>query len=386
MSATAAEACVRYLRRLGSSSRVVEEPYGLHSQLDESLGQFSAAAAAFLASSQQQLAAIDLHHRFHFGFVERAVDANASSNSAQEAYAVADMFAGPDEVPASFLLFTLPFARDIFLAWDALLSRSELFREIGNPDAEQPATALIAARPTDPTRAAYARDQTLLTLEFALFHEFYHVAAGHLEAIKDSHPGARLHAVTASTEQSHVESRRYKVLELDADVMALRHLTMRVLAGQTLVPHNGLPQGSSVERMRHVGRGVTLLIRLIELWRRHVRLVYTAKDFHPHPDVRDATLHAYLRLNADPEGVRSAELADAYAQGQTDIIEALETMNTLAPNFGIVEGLGQDLAVRETEWLVPELNRIRKEGVGPRDFRRLAAQRRMGSGGGASNS
>lgn len=52
-------------------------------------------------------------------------------------------------------------------------------------------------------------------------------------------------------------------------------------------------------------------------------------------------------------------------------------MSTLAPSFGIVEGMGQDLAIRETEWLVPELNRVRKEGVGPRDFRRLAAQRRQ---------
>ena len=79
-----------------------------------------------------------------------------------------------------------------------------------------------------------------------------------------------------------------------------------------------------------------------------------------------------------PEGNRSTELAEAYSQGQSDIIDALEAMNTLAPNFGVVEGLGQDLAVREMEWLVPELNRIRKKGVGPTDFRRVAAQRGRG--------
>jgi hypothetical protein len=71
--------------------------------------------------------------------------------------------------------------------------------------------------------------QALLTAS-SLLHEFY-VAAGHLAAINDG-SGARLHAVTTSTEQSHVESSRYKVLELDADVMALRHLTMNALSGQ----------------------------------------------------------------------------------------------------------------------------------------------------------
>lgn len=379
-----AEACARYLRRLGGLSRLVDEPYGLHTQLDVSLGQFAAAARVFLVSLAQQLEAIDLHHRLHFGIVERALDTGESSSGRQDAYAVADPFAMPDEVPASFVLFTLPFARDIFLAWDALLSRRELFTEIGDPAAEQSVTVLISSRPSDPVRAAYARDQALLTLEFALLHEFYHVASGHLDAIKDGGVGARLHAVTASTEQSHVESSRYKVLELDADVMALRHLTMGVLGGRPLVPHEILAGASDGERFRHVGRAVTLLFRLIELWRRNVSLVYTAKDFHPHPDVRDATLHAYLRQNADPDGIRSAELAEAYGHGQSDIIEALEAMNTLAPNFGVVEGLGQDLAVRETEWLVPELNRVRKEGIGPRDFRRLAAKRRRGTAAEAS--
>lgn len=378
MPASVAEACARYLRRLGGLSKLVEMPYGLHSQLDHGLGEFSVAARAFLASSAQQLEAIDLHHRLHFGIVKRALDTGESSSGRQDAYAVADPFAKPEEVPASFVLFTLPFARDIFLAWDALLSRRELFIEIGDPEAERPVAVVVSPRPSDPVRAAYARDQALLTLEFALLHEFYHVAAGHLEAINDGSPGARLHAVTTSTEQCHVESSRYKVLELDADVMALRHLTMNALSGQPLVPHEVLTTASDVERFHHIGRAVTLLFRLIELWRRNASLVYTAKDFHPHPDVRDATLHAYLRLNADPEGNRSTELAEAYAQGQSDIIDALEAMNTLAPNFGVVERLGQDLAVRETEWLVPELNRIRKEGVGPMDFRRVAAQRRRG--------
>lgn len=378
MPASAAEACARYLRRLGGLSKLVEMPYGLHSRLDLGLGEFSVAARAFLASSAQQLEAIDLHHRLHFGIVERALDTGESSSGRQDAYAVADPFAKPEEVPTSFVLFTLPFARDIFLAWDALLSRRELFTEVGDPEAEQPVAVVVSPRPSDPVRAAYARDQALLTLEFALLHEFYHVAAGHLAAINDGSPGARLHAVTTSTEQSHVESSRYKVLELDADVMALRHLTMNALSGQPLVPHEVLTTASDVERFHHIGRAVTLLFRLIELWRRNASLVYTAKDFHPHPDVRDATLHAYLRLNADPEGNRSTELAEAYSQGQSDIIDALEAMNTLAPNFGVVEGLGQDLAVREMEWLVPELNRIRKKGVGPTDFRRVAAQRGRG--------
>ena len=381
MTATPAEACTRYLNKLGSSSRLVELPYGLHGGLDASLDAFVSAGATFLLSAQQQLEQIELPHRFHFGLVERAIEPDQPSSSPQEAYAVADMFATRDETPASFLLFTLPFARDIFLAWDALLSRRELFREVGNPDAEEPMTSLIQLRPADPVRARYAQDQALLTLEFALLHEFYHVAAGHLDAIKASQPGARLHAVTASAEQSQVDTRLYKILELDADVMALRHQTMRVLKGETLVPHEVLQRASEMERFQHVGRSATLLFRLIELWRRHVRLTYTAEDFHPHPDVRDATLHAYLRQNADPGGTHSEALALAYSQGQTDIIAALEAMNTLAPNFGFVQGLGQDLAIRETAWLVPELNRIRKEGVGPRDFRQLATRHRAASGG-----
>lgn len=217
--------------------------------------------------------------------------------------------------------------------------------------------------------------------EYALLHEFYHVANGHLDAISDKHEGVRLHAVTASDEQRGASARLYKVLELDADAMALRHLTMAVLKGETLVPHGLLGAASDPGRFRHLGRAVTLLFRLIELWRRHARLEYNEKDLHPHPDVRDATVRAYLRLNADPEDIRSEELAAAYEQGQDDIIEALEAMNTLAPSFGLVEGMGQDLAIRETEWLVPELNRVRKEGVGPRDFRRLAAKLRQGANG-----
>ena len=376
MPLTPADACARYLARLGGRTRLVTGPYGLYADLDTSLQGLTNAGAAFLASAQQQLDQIDLRHRFHFGLVATTIDPDTSPRSEQEAYAVTDMFAGRGEAPASFLLFTISFVRDVFMAWDALLSRRELFREIGNPDAEQPVRTLVYPRPQDPTRAAYARDQASLALEFALYHEFYHVAAGHLDAIRTGQPGARLHAVIASSEQAQVDTRFYKVLELDADVMALRHQTMGVLGGKTLLAHELLAGSSDIERFRHLGRGITLLFRLIELWRRNVRLRYTAEDFHPHPDVRDATLHAYLRANADPEGSRSIPLADAYAEGQTDIVNALESMNTLAPTFGIVEGLGQDLAIRETEWLVPQLNRIRKDGVGPLDFRRLAARRR----------
>lgn len=373
---TEAEACARYLRRSGSASRLVHRPYGLHADLDAALAAFEDAGASFLESARQQLAQIDLDLRFHFGFIDDAVDAGRETSSRQEAYAVSDAFADAGTSPANFVLFTLPFARDICMAWDALLSRRELFQGIGDAGAELSAAALVSSGPVCPRRARYARDQALLTLEFALLHEFYHVASGHLDAVRRQHAAARLHAVTASGEQGSLDTRLYKTLELDADVMALRHQTMRVLKGDTLVPHERLLQSIDVERLRDVGRSATLLFRLIELWRRNVRLKYAANDFHPHPDVRDATLHAYMRQNADPDGVRSEEFADAYGLGQSDMIDALAQMNTLAPSFDIVEGLGQDLAVRETEWLIPELNRLRREGVGPRDFRRLAAARR----------
>ena len=101
MPASAAEACARYLRRLGGLSKLVEMPYGLHSRLDLGLGEFSVAARAFLASSAQQLEAIDLHHRLHFGIVERALDTGESSSGRQDAYAVADPFAKPEEAGAA---------------------------------------------------------------------------------------------------------------------------------------------------------------------------------------------------------------------------------------------------------------------------------------------
>jgi hypothetical protein len=372
---TASDACARYLRQLGDRVRLIARPYDSRPEVDVALDAFATAAAGFLTSAQKQLQQIGLSHRFHFGLVDGALGRKAAS--AHDAYAVGDIFSEPGEAAASFLLFTQPFARDIFVAWDAMLSRRELFRKVGNPDDEPEMSSLTSSRPRDPARARYAVDQALLTLEFALLHEFYHVANGHLDAIGGKQEGVRLHAVTASDEQLGAGANLYKVLELDADAMALRHLTIAVLEGETLVAHGLFGTASDKDRFRHLGRSVTLLFRLVELWRRHVRLDYTEKELHPHPDVRDATLRAYLRLNADPEVRRSEELAQGYEEGQDDIIEALEVMSTLAPSFGIVEGMGQDLAIRETEWLVPELNRVRKEGVGPRDFRRLAAQFRQ---------
>lgn len=371
-----AQACERHLRRSSSEFRLLDKATGLRPELGIAFASFTSAARDFLESARDQLAQLDLHHRFHFGLVEDVADMGQASSSRQEAYAIRDTFAEKSEVPTSFLLFTFPFVRDIFLAWDAMLSHPELFPEIGRPQDERPLTALAGSRPEDPQRALYAQDQALLTLELALFHEFFHVASGHLDIVQRKGEGACLHEVTASAQQEQIDAKLRKVLELDADTMAIRHMTMRVLDKKTLVPHASLMQADDVGRLRHVGRCATLLFRLIELWRRNVRRIYRSCDLHPHPDIRDSTLFAYLKQSADPEGVRSAEFGRAYGRGRDDIIEALVVMNVLAPNFGIVEGMGQDLAIRETEWLIPELNRVRKEGVGPGDFRRMAAQRR----------
>jgi hypothetical protein len=81
-----------------------------------------------------------------------------------------------------------------------------------------------------------------------------------------------------------------------------------------------------------------------------------------------------LRPNADPEGNRSTELAEAYSQGQSDIIDALEAMRTRSRRTLESSKDWDKTAVREMEWLVPELNRIRKKGVGRRTFGALLAE------------
>lgn len=375
------EACQRYLLRSGSAARLLDAPFGLHGDLDEALQLLLTSMRTFFAQIERQLQDLGLQQRLFLGVVDNAIDASEHGNGRQEAYAIADPFAVSGEFPFAFIVVSLPFVRDIFLAWDAMLSRRELFPEIGQPEAENAVLALVDSRPRDPQRAVYAQDQALLTIEFAMLHEFYHVASGHLDAIRKGDGPASLHAVHATQTQALAGARLYKVLELDADVMAMRHLSMDVLRGAKSVPHATLFDADPVARMRHVGRTTTLLFRLIELWRRHVRLEYTEADLHPHPDVRDASLHAYLRANGDPaaDDLRSTLIAQAYARGQEDLIEALALMNMLAPSFEVVEGLGQDLAIREIEWLLPELHRVRQEGVGETDFRRRARRRQPAS-------
>lgn len=77
------------------------KPFGLHAALDASLVGPSIASSAFFESAQPQLDAIGLSHRFRFGLVERTADALEPAGSAQEACAVADMFAVAGEAPSS---------------------------------------------------------------------------------------------------------------------------------------------------------------------------------------------------------------------------------------------------------------------------------------------
>lgn len=168
---TPADVCARYLRQLGDRVQLVSRPYDSRPEVDASIDAFATAAGQFLSSAQRQLQSIGLNHRFHFGLVEGALGKKTAS--AHDAYAARDLFSEPGEEPASFLMFTLPFARDIFLAWDALLSRRELFRDVGNPDDELLTASLASSRPSDLTRARYAMDQALLTLEFALLCAFH---------------------------------------------------------------------------------------------------------------------------------------------------------------------------------------------------------------------
>lgn len=267
-----------------------------------------------------------------------------------------------------YILFTEAFVRDIFLAFDSILSLPSVLANVGHPDTERPKGEIIQ-RPQDDQRKQLAVYMAITAIEFAFYHEFFHVACGHLYELHAQHNRQAMYAVGSKEPIDVAEASIHKVFELDADLMALVAMVnnLRNNTKTVKLPFNITMDFS--QRFEFLSFSITVLFRCIELWRRDVRLIYSNSSDHPHPDIRDSCLFSYFQKNISDREDESKAYVDAYRNGRNKAIDSISALDGAIPTFELHSDLGRDLAFRELDSLVSQVNHLRKTGVSHLDIR-----------------
>lgn len=368
--------CNNYLGRVASEVQVVEPTaVQLYSDIHDIPMELWRAFNDAVNTSGD-LDKVGLYPRIFWGITNLAPDLEpeetASIRLRAEASVLIDKFQLKENSNTYYILFTHTLIQEVFYIFDSMLSLPEVLPYLGSVHLEKPRDAIVA-RPTDVVRRSFAIDLAIMALEFAFLHELYHVVCGHLDKLYVDYNELAMYAVGTQDCINEHQANNHKVFEIDADLMALSHMMMNFHSNKRVINLGNQPLENNEEsigqQFEKLGFSLTVFFRLIELWRRDVRLIYNNNADHPHPDVRDGCLMAHARRNADTKSDEAQHLANLYEQGRENAIESIVKMDGTIPTFGVTTDLGQDTAVNEIESLLSQLNSIRSQGVGPMDFR-----------------
>lgn len=270
------------------------------------------------------------------------------------------------------ILFTETLIDEICKTFNVILNSEKTLPQIGESFEIENGNQK-EQKPKNLTRIAYAAYLKALTLEFVFYHEFCHICFGHLHNLFVEYGQYSLNAARrAQPKQARLLTRTIKLYELDADVNALVFLINQYKNDRPSLYTEWYRPHSLEDFFFSLGLALTIFFRMIESWRREEDPVYSARyTDHPHPDIRDSIITAYIRVNANEDTDANRLFHQAYDRGREEAINIIADLDYFISTFEITTDLGHAEAVKELDWLSEELNALKNSGVSNLDLRVL---------------
>lgn len=162
------------------------------------------------------------------------------------------------------------------------------------------------------------------TLTFLFFHEYGHVMQAHFPFLfpqRYENPAKKsflsLHQIKTSNDAIKLnQTRLHRAIEMDADLASIS-LIVRFLSMESAeAPDFFLKE--IIEEPEIIGESISILIGVMELWRKTFSVTPYSKErvLHPHPDIRQIFLSSWLTTRRpEDHSDRFFEIASAIHKG-----------------------------------------------------------------------